>query len=128
MLKNISHQSLLVVDTPRNVNVITDTFSRLSRKDVPSVLVGKKIAHIVSNSESNNEIESLGSSLTDDKKILEYLVSLPCLACNKYRKKRYTKGRKEKGEKKREKRKERKEKGEISLMLCVKNVSQQEIS
>ncbi len=45
MLKDISHQSLLVVDTPWNVNVITDTFSRLSRKDVPSALVGKKVAH-----------------------------------------------------------------------------------
>ena len=87
ILKNISHQSLLVVDTPRNVDVITDTFSRLSHKDVP--------AHIVSNSESNNEIESLGSPLTDNKKILEYLLNLPCLACNKIRKKRHTKGRKE---------------------------------
>ena len=105
MLKNISHQSLLVVDTPRNV--VADTFSRLSRKDVPSALAGKKVTHIVSNSESNNEIESLGSSLTDDKKILEYLLNLPCLACNKNRKKRHTKGRKEKGEKKREKRKGR---------------------
>jgi hypothetical protein len=115
MLNNISHQTLLVVDTPRNVNVITDTFLRLSRKDVLSVLVGKKVTHIVSNSESNNEIESLGSSLTDNKKILEYLLSLPCLACNRNRKKRHTKGRK----------KGRKEKGEKNiLMLCVKNVSQ----
>jgi hypothetical protein len=102
MLKHISHQSLLVVDTPRNVNVITDTFSRLSCKDVPSALVGKKVTHIGSNSESNNEIESLGSSLTDDKKILEYLLNLPCLACNKNRKKKHTKGRIEKGEKKRD--------------------------
>jgi hypothetical protein len=97
-----------VVDTPRNVDVITDTFSRLSHKDVSSALVGKKVAHIVSNSESNNEIESLGSPLTDNKKILEYLLNLPYLACNKIRKKRHTKGRKEKGEKKREKRKGRK--------------------
>ena len=82
MLKNISHQSLLVVDTPWNVNVITDTFSRLSRKDVPSALVGKKVAHIVSNSESNNEIESLGSSLTDDTEILECLLNLPCISSN----------------------------------------------
>jgi hypothetical protein len=48
--------------------------------------------------------------------LLEYLLNLPCLACNKNRKKRHTKrrkkGRKEKGEKKREKRKGRKEKGE----------------
>ena len=32
-------------------NVIADTFSRLLRKDVPSTLVGKKAAHIVSDSE-----------------------------------------------------------------------------
>jgi hypothetical protein len=51
-------------------NVIADTFSRLSRKDVPSVLVGKKVAHIVSNSESNKEIESLlGSSLTEQNNL-----------------------------------------------------------
>ena len=48
-----------------NVNVIAHTFSH---KDVPSALVRKKVAHIVSNSDSNNEIESLGSSLTDDKR------------------------------------------------------------
>ncbi len=36
-------------------NVIADTFSRLSHKDVPSTLVGKKAAHIASNSKSNNE-------------------------------------------------------------------------
>ncbi len=64
-------------------NVIADTFSKLSRKDVPSALVGKKVAHIVSNSESNNEIESLGSSLTDDKEILECLLNLLCISSNK---------------------------------------------
>ena len=78
-------------------NVITDTFLIHSFKDVPSVLVGKIVAHIVSNSESNNEFEALRSSLTDDKKILEYLISLPCLACNKNGEKR--KGRKEKEKK-----------------------------
>ncbi len=45
------------IEGPRNG--IADTFSRLLRKDVPSVLAGKKVAHIVRNSESNNEIESL---------------------------------------------------------------------
>ena len=34
------------IEGPRNV--IADTFSRLSRKDVPSTLVGKKAAHSVS--------------------------------------------------------------------------------
>jgi hypothetical protein len=72
-------------------NVIVDTFSRLSRKDVNSALVGKKVAHIASNSESNNEIESLGSSLTDDTEILEFL-NLPCISSNK--KQRHTKRRK----------------------------------
>jgi hypothetical protein len=67
-------------------NVIADTFSRLSRKDMPSALVGKKVAHIVSNSESNNEIESLGSSLTDDKEILECLLNLLCVSFNKKQK------------------------------------------
>ena len=37
------------VEGPRNV--IADTFSRLLCKDVPSTLVGKKAAHVVSNSE-----------------------------------------------------------------------------
>ncbi len=64
-------------------NVIADTFSRLSHKDVPSALGGKKVAHNVSNSESNNEIESLGSSLTDDKEILECLLNLPCISSKK---------------------------------------------
>ncbi len=50
------------------------------------------MACIVSNSESNNEIESLGSSLTDDKEILECLLNLPCISSNK--KQRHTKCRK----------------------------------
>jgi hypothetical protein len=45
-------------------NVIADTFSRLLRKDVPSALVGKNAAHV----NSNSELESLYSSLIDDKK------------------------------------------------------------
>jgi hypothetical protein len=55
-------------------NVIADTFSRLSRKDVPSTLVGKKAAHIVSDS----ELESLYSSLIDNEKILQCFLSLSC--------------------------------------------------
>jgi hypothetical protein len=39
--------------------VIADSFSRLLHKDVPSTLVGKKAAHIVSDS----ELESLYLSL-----------------------------------------------------------------
>ena len=60
---------------------------------MPSTLVGKKAAHIVGNSESDNEIVSLGSS-TDDKEILECLLNLPCLSCNKNRKRNHTKRRK----------------------------------
>jgi hypothetical protein len=37
------------IEGPRNV--LAGTFSRLLRKDVPSTLVGKKVAHIVCNSE-----------------------------------------------------------------------------
>ncbi len=73
-------------------NVIADTLSRLLRKDVPSALVGKKVAHTGSNSESNNEIESLGSSLTDDTEILECLLNPPCISSNK--KQRHAKHRK----------------------------------
>jgi hypothetical protein len=50
---------------------------------VPSALVGKKVPHIVSTSESSNEIESLGSSLTDDKETLECLLNLPYISSNK---------------------------------------------
>ena len=82
--------TLHYIEGPRNV--IADTFSRLSRKDVPSALVGKKVTNIVSNSESNNEIESLGSSLTDDTEILECLLNLPCISSNK--KQRHAKRRK----------------------------------
>ena len=78
------------IERPRNV--IANTFSRLLRKDVPSALVGKKVTNIVSNSESNNEIESLGSSLTDDTEILECLLNLPCIPSNK--KHRHAKRRK----------------------------------
>jgi hypothetical protein len=53
------------IEGPRNV--IADTFSRLLHKDVPSTLVGKKAAHVVSNS----ELESLYSSLIDDEEILQ---------------------------------------------------------
>jgi hypothetical protein len=53
------------IEGPRNV--IVDTFSRLLRKDLPSTLVGKKAAHVVSNS----KLESLYSSLINDKEILQ---------------------------------------------------------
>ncbi len=64
-------------------NVFANTFSRILCKDVLSALVGKKVAHIVTNSESNNEIESLGSPLTDKKEIFECLLTLPCISSNK---------------------------------------------
>ncbi len=49
------------IEGPRNV--IADIFSRLSRKDLPSTLVGKKAAHVVSNS----ELESLYLFLIDNE-------------------------------------------------------------
>ncbi len=71
-------------------NVIADTFSRLLRKDVPSTLVGKKVAHVVSNS----ELESLYSSLIDDEEILQCFLSLPCHLLNNEKEKRPKKCRK----------------------------------
>ncbi len=52
------------IEGPRNV--IADTFSRLSHKDLPcSTSVGNKAAHVVSDS----DLESLYSSLIDDEEI-----------------------------------------------------------
>jgi hypothetical protein len=53
------------IEGPRNV--FADTFPRLLRKYVPSILVGKKAAHIVSDS----ELDSLYLSLIDNKEILQ---------------------------------------------------------
>jgi hypothetical protein len=64
-------------------NVIADTFSRLSRKGVPSTLVGKKAPHVVSDS----ELESLYSSLIDSKEILQCFLNLPC-CCSTRRKRK----------------------------------------
>ena len=69
-------------------NVIADTFSRLSRNDESSPLVGKKAANVVSNSESDNEYDSLYSSLLDDREILDCLLNLPCISSNKKRKRK----------------------------------------
>ncbi len=68
--------NLHYIEGPRNV--ITDTFSRLSCKDVLSTLVGKKAAHSVSNS----ELEPLYSSLIDDEEILQCFLNLPCCLLN----------------------------------------------
>jgi hypothetical protein len=65
-------------------NVTADTFSRLSCKDVPSTLVGKKAAHDVSNS----ELESLYLSLIEDKEILNCSLNLPFCSFNKEKEKR----------------------------------------
>jgi hypothetical protein len=48
--------------------------------------VGKKAANVVSNSESDNEYDSLYSSLLDDREILDCLLNLPCISSNKKRK------------------------------------------
>jgi hypothetical protein len=68
------------------LNVIADTFSRLSRNDGSSPLVGKKTANVVSNSESDNEYDSLYLPLLDDREILDCLLNLPCIFSNNKRK------------------------------------------
>jgi hypothetical protein len=74
------------IEGPRNV--IADTFSRLSRNDVSSPLVGKKAANDVNNSESDNKHDSLFSSLLEDRTIIDCLLNLSCISSNKRRKKR----------------------------------------
>ncbi len=51
-------------------NIIADTFSRLSRNDVSSPLVGKKAANVVSNSERDNKHDSSYSTFLDDRTIM----------------------------------------------------------
>ena len=81
-------------------NVIADTFSRLSgTNDESSPLVGKKADFVISNSMSNNDNESLYSSIIDDKEILDCLLSLPCISSNKKQKRRHAKHRKTNAEK-----------------------------
>jgi hypothetical protein len=65
----------------------SDIFSRLSRNDVSSPLVGKKAANVVSNSESNNRNESSHSLLMDDSDIIDCLMNLPCLSSRKKKEK-----------------------------------------
>ncbi len=71
-------------------NVIADTFSRILRKDVPSTLVGKKVAH----SSSDSELESLYSSLIDNEEILQCFINLPRCLLNKEKEERPKKRRK----------------------------------
>ncbi len=42
--------------------------------------VGKKADNVVSESESNNEYDSLYSSLLDDREIIDCLLKLPCIS------------------------------------------------
>jgi hypothetical protein len=62
--------------------------------DESSPLVRKKAANVISNSESDNDNESLYSTIIDDKEILDCLLNLPCISSNKKQKKRHTKHRK----------------------------------
>jgi hypothetical protein len=71
-------------------NVIADTFSRLSRKDVPSTLVGKKAAH----SGSDSELEPLYLSLIDDEEIRQCFLNFPCCLLNNEKEERSKKHRK----------------------------------
>ncbi len=79
------------MEGPRNV--IADTFSRLSRNDVSSPLVGEKAANAVNDSESNN-YESSHSLLIDDKDTMNCLMDLICLSSRKQKDERPTKQRK----------------------------------
>jgi hypothetical protein len=80
------------VEGPRNV--IADKFSRLSRSNLSSPLVGKKAANVVNNSENNNRNESSHSLLMDDIDITDCLMNLPCLPSRKKKEGRSTKRRK----------------------------------
>jgi hypothetical protein len=80
------------IEGPRNV--IADTFSRLSRNDESSPSVGKKAANVISNSKSDNDNESLYSSVIDDKEILDCRLRIPCISSNKEQKRRHVKRRK----------------------------------
>jgi hypothetical protein len=69
-------------------------FSRLSRSNMSSPMVGKIAANVVSNSESSNRNESSHSSLMDDGDIVDCLMNLPCLPSRKKKDRRPTKCRK----------------------------------
>ncbi len=45
--------------------------------------MGKKATNVVSNSESDNEYDSLYLSLLNDREILDCLLNLPCISSNK---------------------------------------------
>ncbi len=45
-----------------------------------------KAANVLSNSESDNEYDSLYLSLSNDREILDCLLNLPCISSNKKRK------------------------------------------
>jgi hypothetical protein len=80
------------MEGPRNV--IADTFSRLLRSNVSSLLVGRKAANVVSNSKSNNRNESSHSLLMDDRDIAGCLINLSCFPSRKKKEGRPTKCRK----------------------------------
>jgi hypothetical protein len=75
-------------------NVIADTFSRLSRSDVSSPLVGKIAANVISSSECGSRNESSHSLLMDNRDITDCLMNLPCFPPRKKKEGRPTKCRK----------------------------------
>jgi hypothetical protein len=75
--------TLHYVEGPRNV--IADTFSRLSRQDGTSALVGKKA--------STADSDYASYSLFDNKEIFDCLVNLPCLTSRKKQKQQTSKKR-----------------------------------
>jgi hypothetical protein len=74
--------------------VIADTFSRLSRSNVSSPLVGEKATNVVSDSKSDNRNESSHSLLMDDRDIIDCLTNLTCFPSRKKKEGRPTKCRK----------------------------------
>jgi hypothetical protein len=64
-------------------------FQGFCAKMCPQPIVGKKAAHVGSNS----ELESLYLSLIDDKEILQFFLNLPCCSFNKEKEKRSKKCR-----------------------------------
>jgi hypothetical protein len=65
-------------------------FQDFLHKDVPSTLVGKKAAHVVSDS----ELESLYLSLIDDEEIIQCFLNHPCCLLDNEKEKRPKKLRK----------------------------------
>jgi hypothetical protein len=77
-----------------NTDVAGPRFSRLLHSNMGSLLVGKKAANVVCNSESNNKKESSHSLIMNDKDIVDCLINSSCLPSRKKKDRRAMKHRK----------------------------------